>query len=295
MSRTTLVIANPAAGRGRARALALRAVRRLEAAGTPASLEVTRGPGHAAELAAAAVRAGAGRVVACGGDGTIGEVAGALAHTGALLGILPGGRGNDLAGALGVPSDPDGALALILSGSERIIDLGVVNGRRFCTVVGVGFDAHVSERAGHAPLRFAGGMSYSLGVLAHIFTWRAPVMRIAADGETREGRYLLAAVSNTGRYGGGVRIAPDSSPDDGRLDACLVQDASRWRLLRIFPTAFSGRHVGFPEVETVSGGALRIETDRPVPVVVDGENAGTTPVTFEVDAAALRVAAPARR
>ncbi|HEX9756138.1 MAG TPA: diacylglycerol kinase family protein [Gemmatimonadales bacterium] len=290
---SVLIIANPTAGRGRARGIAVEAARRLEARGLEVALERTDGPGHARELAAGAVREGtAGRLLVVGGDGTVSECAAGLARTNVALGILPCGRGNDLAAALGIPRELGRALEVFQGGSERQIDLGLVNGRPFCTVAGIGFDAHVAERVRAGAWRALGGWAYTAGVLAHLFTWRTPAMRLEGDFGVVEGRFLLAAVSNTGRYGGGIEIAPGSRPDDGALDCCLVRDGPRLRLLRIFPTVFGGRHVRFPEVEMRRTCRLVVEADRPLPIVADGEPVGTTPATLGVDPLAVRVVVP---
>ena len=273
--------------------IAARAVQRL-----PRSdghhLVLTEGPGHARALAAEAAAGGVDRVLVCGGDGTVREVAQGLAHTGSTLGLLPAGRGNDLAGALGIPSDPRLALDAFLRGRNARIDLGLVNGEPFCTVTGVGFDAVVAASAGRGYVtRVAGRFGYPLAVLRELLRWNSPMVEVQLDGTALvTGRYLLAAVSNTGRYGGGVRIAPGSRADDGLLDLCLARDMSRGRLLRLFPTAYRGGHVGFDEISLHRGRTVRIEATPPVPVVADGEPAGVTPVDLAVDPLALAVVLP---
>jgi diacylglycerol kinase family enzyme len=112
---------------------------------------------------------------------------------------------------------------------------------------------------------------------------------VTAGEERRDGRYMLCAVSNTGRYGGGVLIAPEASADDGLLDVCLVAHASRIRLLRILPAAYRGAHVHAREVEMLRAAAVSITTDHPLPIVADGESAGETPATISVERAALLV------
>jgi diacylglycerol kinase (ATP) len=287
----TMLIVNPVAGGGRARRMAERALVRL--GGAPSvTLRPTRGAGHARELALEAVGSGAARVIVCGGDGTINEVAGALVHSAVPLGILPFGRGNDLARALRIPTRIEAALAVLAGGVVRRIDLGMVNDRVFCTVSAAGFDAEVAHRVRTGAWHHAGRLGYALGVIQSLATLRARRVRLEGDFGSREGRYLLAAVSNTGWYGGGVRIAPDAQPDDGLLDACLVREVSRLKLLRLFPLAYRGGHTRFPEVEIVRTRRLRVTVDGEWPVITDGEPAGSTPATFEVVAQALSVLVP---
>ena len=197
MSGRMLLMVNPVAGGGRALRAAERA-RTILAASRPVTMEPTRGAGHAAELAARARQAGDGCVVVCGGDGTINEAAGALAGSAVALGILPFGRGNDLARALRIPRRLDQAIGVIANGVTRRIDLGRVNGRVFCTVAAAGFDAEVAHRVRTGIWHHAGRFGYAWGVVRSLAALQAREVRLEGDFGTRSGRYLLAAVSNTG-------------------------------------------------------------------------------------------------
>jgi len=284
-----LVVANPVSGRGRAAAMAHRAVQRLKAAGWQVDLLVTKAPGEAGRMV---VESDHDRVLVCGGDGTVGEVAAALAHRDTPLGILPSGRGNDFAAVLGIPTDRDRAVEVFLGGVVRTVDLGRANDRLFCTVAGIGFDAEVNQRVQGWPWGLLGRWSYTVGVVACVPGFRLPMMTVTGPFGRVERRGYLVAVSNGGRYGGGIRIAPDSSPDDGLLDVCLVGEVGRLELLRLLPTAYSGGHVLHPAVTMYRGDEIVVETDRPMPVVADGEPLGRTPVRFTVAPAALRVVVP---
>lgn len=171
----------------------------------------------------------------------------------------------------------------------RRIDLGLVNGRRFGTVAGLGFDADVALRTNSGVWRRAGRFAYVGGILASLVSFRAPRLRVMVGATPREGRYLMCAVSNTGRYGGGVRIAPDARADDGLLDVCLIARAPRLRLLQILPSAYRGEHVRAREVEMLRGPSVTVESDAALPIIADGERAGTTPATFTVEPGALTI------
>lgn len=283
-----VLIVNPVAGGGRARRAAASALPLLGGEHVVRLLQTT-GAGHAQALAAGAVAGGAKRILVCGGDGTINEVASVLAHTDCGLGILPFGRGNDLAAALGIPRSLEAAVAIFRSGAPRQIDLGTVNGRVFCTVAGTGFDAEVARRVRTGRWHHAGRFGYAGGVLGSLWTYRAAALRVEGDFGVREGKYLLAAASNTGSYGGGIWIAPDARPDDGVLDCCLVREMPPLRMVRVFLAAYGGRHVRFPEVEIVRTRELRVTADRPLPVITDGELAGETPAIFGIVPMALQV------
>lgn len=285
------LIVNPTAGGGRAGFAARRAAEVIRAAGARVDMRATAARGEAEQLARDAAGSGATRVLVAGGDGTMHEAVNGLASTGCALGLLPAGRGNDLAMALGIPSDPAVAARHFLDGPVSRIDLGVINGRRFATVAAVGFDAEVAVRTRAGLWRHLGRLAYPAGVMATLVRYRAPRLTMAGEFGRREGRYLLAAVSNTGIYGGGVRIAPGSRPDDGRLDICAVAAMSRWRVIRVLPRAYRGGHVTAREVEMLEARELTIEADRPCPLIADGEPAGLSPARIGLDPLALAVVA----
>lgn len=285
--RCTL-IANPVAGGGHARAAAVLAARML-GEHSKVDLQWTTGPGHATQLARAAVESGASCVLGCGGDGTLNEVAAGLVGTGVPLGVMAAGRGNDFAAALGVPRSVEGAVDVVLRGSPHAVDVGRVNGRPFLTVAAAGFDAEVAERVLAGAFRMLGRHAYVAGALRLLMRYRASEMVIRGDFGERRGRYLLVACGNTDRYGGGVRITPGAVPHDGRLQCCLVRDLPRLRALRLLPTTFTGAHVRYPEVEMLQSAVLEIEATPPVAVAADGEMAGRTPVTIGTEPGALLV------
>jgi len=287
--QSTMLLVNPTAGGGRSRLFALEAARVLRDLGREIDVRVSRERGEVERLARAAAARGADRVLVCGGDGTVHEAVNGLAGTATALAILPGGRGNDLAATMGVPLDPGGATRHALTAPVRRIDLGLVNGRRFGTVAGLGFDADVALRTNRGAWRRAGRFAYIGGILASLATFRAPRLVIVVGDTQREGRYLMCAISNTGRYGGGVRIAPGACADDGLLDVCLIADASRFRLLWILPSAYRGEHVRAEEVEMLRGASVTVESEDALPIIADGESAGTTPATFGVEPAALAI------
>lgn len=286
--RCTLV-ANPVAGGGRARAAAVLAARLLDEQGTKVDLQWTIGPGHATQLARTAIESGARCVVGCGGDGTLNEVAAGLMGTGVPLGVVPAGRGNDFAAAIGLPRTVEGAVEVVRHGSPHAVDVGRVNGRPFLTVAAAGFDAEVAERVLAGAFRMLGRHAYVAGALRLLLQYRASEMVIRGDFGERRGRYLLVATGNTDRYGGGVRITPGAEPHDGRLQCCLVRDLPRLRALRLLPSTFTGAHVRYPEVEMLQSSTLEVEAHPPVAVAADGEMMGRTPITIGTDPRALSV------
>ncbi|MSS73968.1 MAG: diacylglycerol kinase family lipid kinase [Candidatus Latescibacteria bacterium] len=287
-----VVIANPVSGGGRGRKAGEAVVRTLRERGVSVKLRLTEGRGDGARLTSEALSAGCRRFAVCGGDGVIHEVAGALANSGAALGIVPCGRGNDLARALGIPKNLKEAIEVLVSGEERRIDLGKVGGRYFCTVACMGFDAEAGRAVYEHQAPFSGTAAYVLAVLKTLRTYRGAPVRIAGDFGVFEGPILLAAIGNTGFYGGGMQILPQAACDDGLLDVCIIDPLPRLKLLRYFPRIFSGSHISLPEVHTLRGRSIRIESPRPLWIFADGEPICQTPAQVEVVEKALTVIRP---
>lgn len=185
----------------------------------------TERQGHARELGAAAVAAGAASVVVWGGDGTFNETAGALLHTAVPLGLVPAGSGNGLAGALGVPRDPERAVAVALDGQPRAIDAGRMAGRYFFNIAGVGFDARVAALFNQRAMGSRGAWPYVAIGVREGCTYCALDYDVQLDGQPRKHKALLIAFANGREYGLGARIAPNASLDDGLLDVIIIEDA----------------------------------------------------------------------
>ena len=302
-NRHVTVILNPAAGSGRAGArraeleeLLARAGRDSHEAGhAPVEWRIveTQASGQTAELAAKAAEEGADVVAAAGGDGTCGQVAQGIVGTRAQLGVLPMGSGNDFARVLGLrTSELHHAVETIFTGSPRPIDLGRTQDVWFANVAGCGFDAVTTQRALKGFRFFRGRAEYLAAVLCSIGTYRLPHMRVTIDGESRELKCLLCSVCNTPSYGGGMKVAPDARIDDGLFDICLVGDCSIAEFLMAFPRVYKGTHVTHPKVQMLRGKVVEVETDRPLPVLIDGEVIGQSPVTFTIAPKALHVMFP---
>lgn len=294
-----VVIVNPVAGSGRAVRAAARLREAARAAG--AEVRVSAARGDVARLAYEAAVGGVERIVVVGGDGTIQEVANGLAGAPpAVVGIVPGGNGNDVARALGLPRDPLAALAVALGAARRAVDVGLARGsegeRRFVAAGGTGFDAGVATRmAGARAWWQRGRAGYLLTTLDELRRHRNATVRMTIDGlpVAIEAPILFAAFANGPFYGGGMQISPDAVSDDGLLDLCLVGDLSRLEALRQLPGLYRGAHVSHPAVTMLRFRSLRIEGD-PAPVHLDGEPWGRLPIRVEVLPGALHVAVPAR-
>jgi diacylglycerol kinase (ATP) len=295
--RRVVVVANPASRRGKR--LATRAAQALAGHSILCDLVFTERPGHAAELAA--TRAPQyDAVFVLGGDGTVMEVAGALAGTDVRIGVLAGGTGNLLARALGIPLSVPRAISALLDGDELLIDLGRFDsGARFAIAAGVGIDATMVAETPDWLKRRLGVLAYTIicgraalrAVLRREF-FRA---RVTVDDVIHEREAAAVMIANFGAVlGERIMLGPGIRTDDGFLDGCIfsprtLADAFRimWRLLR-------HDFRSDPCVLYCRGRSVRVETIPPMPWQADGELMGTTPFNVVVEPRAVRLMVPRR-
>lgn len=292
MSRRLALVVNPAAGGGRARKILPAVEAALRAAGHDLVVTPTRSLEHADELAAAAV-ADDRIAVAMGGDGIVGRVAGAVAAAGGVLGVLPGGRGNDFCRAVGIPRDAVAACAVLADGEERAVDLGYAGDVAFVGVASIGFDSDVQERVLTSRLPL-GQLVYLYGSLATVAGWRPATFSCVVDGVPTSVTGWSVAVANSGMYGGGMRLAPNASVEDGLLDVVMTSTTPRRTFLRAFPKVFKGTHVDEPSVTVRTATSVQLDADRPFRVFADGDPVAALPCTVTVRPGALRVLLPHR-
>jgi YegS/Rv2252/BmrU family lipid kinase len=243
-------------------------------------------------VSAAREAANGGEVpVVMSGDGLVGAVGGALAQTGAAMGIIPGGRGNDLARVLGIPKDPAGSVAVLAEGTKREIDVGEVNGRRFLCIASCGFDSDANRIANDARI-VRGNLVYAYAAIRALIAWRPATFTLELDGERAENVGYAVAVANSKAYGGGMFIAPDADLTDGKFDVVLSGETSKWRFLSNLPKVFKGTHVENDEIRVLRASEVQVSADRDFAVYADGEHLSDLPATLRVLSGALRVIAP---
>jgi YegS/Rv2252/BmrU family lipid kinase len=290
MDRPVRLIVNPSAGAGRAARLLPAVEATLRSLGLSFRVDRTESIEHARELARAAV---AEREVAAamGGDGLTGAVAGELRDGAGVLALLPGGRGNDLARKLGIGSDPVAACELIATGRERRIDLAEAGGRCYIGILSAGIDSDVQVIANATRLRL-GTLVYVYGLLRALAAWHSAAWEVTIDGERREFRGCSVAVSNSGMFGGGMRLVPDARLDDGLLDVALTEDLPKLAYLRNIPRLFRGSHVRERAFHVLRGREIAFSADRPFTAFADGDPVADLPLTVRVLPGALRVLAP---
>ena len=209
------ILVNPASAGGRTLKLLPEVEAALDARRVAFRVAAPRGLEHGAEQALRAVEAGEMPVV-MSGDGLVGAVGGAMAGAETPLGIVPGGRGNDLARVLGIPTEPEAAIAVVLAGHSRRIDVGEANGERFLCIASGGFDSDANRIANETRLA-ARQPRLRLRGAAHAGSWKPAGFTIVVDGERTRFSGYSVSVANNKAYGGGMYIAPDAELDDGAL------------------------------------------------------------------------------
>jgi diacylglycerol kinase (ATP) len=303
MSNTVFVV-NPASGNGAAGRAWPGIAERADAYGLAGDVLFTARPGDAAALAEQAAGDGARLVVAVGGDGTVNEIVNGLLRgggNGPELAVLPRGTGDDFARTFRIPSKVEAALEVAAGSSIRTIDLGRArflgaDGREteryFANFAGAGISGAIARRGAATSRRLGAKAAYVWATVTVFARWTSVPMRIGLDEEIREGPMYEVIVANGVYAAGGMKIAPEASPDDGRFDAVLIGDVSKVDFVTTFPKIYRGTHGAHPKVDIVRARAVTVDADDPLPVVLDGEQPGTTPVRFEVVPAALRLRVP---
>jgi len=284
------LIANPSAGGGRAARLLPAVEAALRGHGIAFRVERTHSLEHARELARSAVKAGE-VAAAFGGDGLVGAVAGELRGTPAVLGVLPGGRGNDFARKLELGRDPVAACDVLAQGNAQRLDVADIGGRAYLGIASAGLDSEVQDIANATRLKL-GELVYLYGTLRVLRTWKPARWEVVVDGEPHSFSGYSVAVANSGMFGGGMRLAPDARLDDGLLDVVLSGHRPKHRFLANLPKVFKGTHIHEPGLEILQGREIAFHADRPFTVYADGDPIADLPASVRVQAGVLRVLVP---
>lgn len=272
-------------------------VRSLHEAGIEATPEMPPEPGRIPTLIRDGA-AGCDMIVLGGGDGTLSHALDAILGTGLPLGILPLGNANDLARTLNIPADPQAACRIIAEGRMRPIDVGRIERAdspptHFFNVASIGLSVRIARRLTRRRKERYGPLAYLACTWEAIHRQRSFAVRISCDGVATELASMQVAVGNGRYYGGGMTIVDDAAIDDSRLDAYALPPLPRWRLIAIVPALRWGTHRPLQDICSLHGTEISIETDRPMPINVDGEVIAKTPAVFRVVPRALSVFVPA--
>ncbi len=293
---TARLIVNPTSGGGRGARIARQASLELQRRGCQHEVLYSSSPTDPAALATQAVRDGCTLVVGLGGDGLVHAVANSLVGTPTTLGIIPAGRGNDIARGLGIPLRLTEACELIAQyGAQPAprIDVGQAHERYFFSVAVVGLAAEINRRSNRIG-RFRFQAVYSVLTVLSVFLSAPQTFTLSSDGHEQRCYSWLIAVGNSWSSARGMQLVPRARVDDGILDTCVVHGMGKWELLlRAFPRVFSGTHVYLTGIESLRGREMVIRSETPGDIYADGERLGPLPVTLRAIPRALSVIRPA--
>ncbi|MFI7543464.1 diacylglycerol/lipid kinase family protein [Actinoplanes sp. NPDC049599] len=281
-------VVNPAAGSGTAAATMISLARALRESGARVRVTYSRSLPHATELAAAAAGRG-DTVLAAGGDGLAGAVAAGLTGTTAELGLVPAGRGNDLARAVPLPRDDPATFAAALrERPSRPIDVAMAGDRVVLGSVCAGLDSVANDAANRwrLPRR---PIAYQIAAVLVLARWHPVTYDLRVDGVPERVRGNTVVAANCAWYGGALKIAPAALLDDGLLELVTIGEMSRRRLVPVLTAMRRGAHVGMPGITSRPIREVTIATDRPIPFYADGEKLPAGPVTVRVRPAALHL------
>ena len=264
------VIVNPVAGRGRV-TRTLPKLRELVAnSGHHFDFYFTEEPYHAARITDKIHRK-YDAVVAFGGDGTANEVMNGLAGTTTPFGIIPEGTGNDFARSIHVVRNLQRAVDLLVDYNYRLMDLGTIGDRVFLNGVGIGFDGFANYRSKNVKL-LKGSLAYLYAVLSSMALWKPIPVHVEIDGIYIDDRLIyLIAIGNGWSVGGGFKLTPDASINDGIFDICHVQDIPIWKILMNFAKLKNGTLEKIKEVTMSQGQRIKVSSEMALPIHFDGE------------------------
>ena len=284
------LLVNPSSAGGKTLKLLPRVEAALDARRAEFRVEKTRSLEHGVELALRAIELGEVPVVVSG-DGLLGAVGGAMAGSDTPLGLVPGGRGNDLARALGIPSDPEAAVDVILAGHTRTIDVGEANGKRFLGIVSVGFDSECNRLANETNF-IRGNLVYAYSMVRTLIGWKPARFTITVGDESKRLTGYFVDVANNSVYGGGMYIAPEAELDDGEFDVISIGEGGKLRFLFGLRDVLKGEHLGKEEVSVFRTSRLELDASRPFPVYADGDHLTDLPVSLRVLPRCLSIFVP---
>lgn len=311
-SSLPLVIVNPKSASGGTRERWSGTAADFRAHFGPYSVAFTKGPGDGIELAERAAKSGRKFIIACGGDGTINEVANGILRSGedVELGILPSGTGGDFRRTLGIPQRNRDAAAALRDGVTKTIDVGSVTfrdhqdnevSRYFLNVSSAGLAANIIKRVKSAKVfdwlpgeTLRGKANFAVSTLQQIADLDAATVRVKFDDHPEHTLQTLAfCVSNARFFGGGMMIAPDASLNDGLFDIVNIGDISTLKILLNGYSLYRGTHIEMPEVKTRKAKRIELSSDSSeVLIETDGELPGRLPAVYEIIPGALRVRVP---
>ena len=295
----TLVVVNPAASAGRAIKDYKNTIEELlhKYLGD-LTVKYTSGVGDAARFAIKGERFD--RVICVGGDGTLNEIVNGLhnANLDIPVGLVSVGTGNDFKKTLGLIGSYEYMIQRIANGKPKSFDLleatykgldGKMITRLAVNIIGVGFDAAVSQRINNARFKVRGKMSYVLSFLPEFITTGTYPVDFSTNGNFVQESYYFVAFGNGKYFGGGMKVCPDAEPDDGYIDAVGIGGMPKLRFLYHFPKIYKGTHISVKEVDHAKAKEFDVKGTKETPIEMDGEVVGTLPLKIRIKEKAVKI------
>ena len=298
------LIVNPMAARGQVGKRWPEIHEVLKHEGWPFEVVFTERRGHAMELARQALDSGFDLIVAVGGDGTLNEVVNGMLENGqavnseAALGVISSGTGSDFVRTVGIPRDVlAAARSLVHARTVRPLDVGEVTctndgrplHRYFANVAGMGFDAEVVDQLERGGKRGGGTLPYLTTLITTIARYQNKDVSVHLDDQALQGRVNDVIVCNGKYFGGGMRIAPHATLEDGAFDVIILGDFSTVEILMNTPKIYNGTHLTLAKVSECRSSTVRVETNQPMLIEADGELIGQGPALFQILPGALKL------
>ena len=279
----TIIFINPSSAGGKA----LEARQKIEScfsgAGLQYKIHITKSLEDMIDTIKAHIPTDYMNFVGVGGDGTAHYMVNELADTDKTLGIIPMGSGNDIAMNLGIPLEVEESCKVIAGGKSKKLDLGVINDKYYyLCIAGSGFDSQVNDLANNTKFPIKGPSKYTYSVYKTLITFRSKEFTFSYDGQIKDLYGMMVAAANMPSYGGGMKIAPEASPESGMFDVCIIKKMSKLHFMQVFPKVFEGKHVDDPNVEIFRTDQLTLESEYDFSVFADGEYICKLPATFKM-------------
>lgn len=280
--RHALIIINPVAGKGKGLAVRDKLLNELDKAKITYDIVISSYEGEIEKIALDADIERITEIIVLGGDGTVVEAINGIINKKIRLGIIPIGTGNDFFRSIQPKIDIDDAIKKIVDEKIILSDVGKINDTYFLNVSGFGMDSYILENLKKIKKYIKGSIAYTVSTFYTLFSYRSKKVYIEIDGIQLERDIMLVSICNGKYFGGGMMISPNASIDDGQFELIIVKKMSILRFIKLFGKIFKGTHLFVDEVEEFKGKKFKIKSDVEIPINVDGNLIGVTPLEINV-------------
>ncbi|BEP30444.1 diacylglycerol/lipid kinase family protein [Helicovermis profundi] len=288
--RKILFVVNPVAGSGKSKTYINIINKRMKKTNIEFDIKISSSIGNVTELCKAAKSNGYTSVVSVGGDGTLFEAINGIFGENIKLGIIGSGTGNDFIRSLKIPLEIEKALDVVINKSTKFVDIGIVNDKYFLNVVSFGIDGEIVRLTDKIKNYIKGTSAYITATLKSLATYKPKAMSIKIDGKLLHREAYLVAVGNGKYFGGGMMVLPEAEIDDGLFDICIVNKMNKLKLIALFPSIFTGKHMSVSGVENYRAKEIEIRSIKEKLVVnADGNLIGPSPALIKIAQSKLEI------